>query len=156
MEGTAVRRYQGQARAGFTMIETLIVIVYIAVIASIVVPRVSGATRKARETNLRATLSEVRKAVESYHAETGLYPAQVDDIVAAVPPANGLTTNGTPVSIIPADWRGPYLQGRGGLLPKDEILGQRNWKYGINPPNVGAVHSLAPGATVDGEAYSGF
>jgi hypothetical protein len=78
------------------------------------------------------------------------------DVVASQAPATGLTANGTPVSIIPADWRGPYLRARGNQLPKDEILGQRNWRYGTTYPNVGAVHSLAQGFTVDGEAYSGF
>jgi type II secretory pathway pseudopilin PulG len=130
--------------------------VYIGLIASIVLPRVTGASRKARETNLRATLSEIRKGVESYQAETGLYPAQLADLTATVPPATGLTSVGTTVSIIPADWRGPYLRAPGGLLPKDEILGTRNWKYGTTPPNVGDVHSLAPGGTVDGQAYSTF
>jgi len=151
-----VRRRKAHRRAGITLIETMIVFVYIALIASIVLPRMTGATRKARETNLRATLSEVRKAVESYRAETGLYPAQLAEIVVDVAPATGLTAGGTFVSIIPADWRGPYLRAPGGLLPKDEILGQRNWQYGTAAPNVGAVHSLAPGTTVDGEPYSDF
>jgi type II secretory pathway pseudopilin PulG len=51
-----------------TMIESLIVITYIALIASIVLPSLTGATRKARETNLRATVRELRAAVSSYQA----------------------------------------------------------------------------------------
>jgi len=142
-------------RAAFTMIEALIVCVYIGIIALIVLPRMTGATRRARETNMRATLREIRNAVGSFQAETGLYPAQVADIVAATAPANGLDRNGNFVSIIPADFRGPYLRAPGGKLPKDATTGAADWKYTTTPP-VGQVNSSNPLNSLEEGPYSLF
>ena len=50
-------------RSGFTLIEVLIVIVVIAILAAIVVPRLLGAGREAREASLRAHLQEIRNAL---------------------------------------------------------------------------------------------
>lgn len=144
-----------KSQAAFTMIEVLIVIVYIGLIASIVLPRVTGASRKAKEANMRATLQEIRKAVNSFQAETGLYPARLQDIVVNTAPATGLDPNGTPVSIIPADFRGPYLRVRGQALPKDAITGAADWSYSTSPP-VGQVNSSATGNSMDGGPYSLF
>lgn len=146
---------RGGNRAGFTLIEALIVVVYIALIASIVIPRMTGATRKAKEANMRATLKEIRKAVGSFQAETGLFPASLADIVANAAPPTGLDRNGNPVAIIPADFRGPYLKVPGTGLPKDAITGAPNWTYTTTPP-VGQVHSAAPGNSLEEGPYSLF
>lgn len=145
-----------RSSAGVTLIEVLIVTVYIALLASIVLPHLTGANKRARETSVKATLAEIRKAVASFHAETGLYPARLEDIVAAEPPPVGLTESGLEVTIIPADFRGPYLLARGGRLPKDELTGQANWIYSTTPPTVGAVHTAAVGNSLDMGPYSLF
>ncbi len=144
-----------RGRRGFTLIEVLIVTVYMALIAAIVLPRVTGATRRARETNMRATLQEIRKAVGSFQAETGLYPASLSDIVTTTPPPTGLDRAGNHVTILAVDFRGPYLRVRGGGLPKDEITGAPDWLYTATPP-VGQVHSAALGDSLDGGPYSLF
>ncbi len=71
-------------RRGFTLIELLIVIVVIAILALIVIPRVMGASRKAKEATLKGNLHEIRNALEQFQADTGGYPttANLIDIVA--------------------------------------------------------------------------
>ena len=144
-----------RGRRGFTLIEVLIVSVYIAIVAAIVLPRVTGATRRARETNMRATLQEIRKAVGSFQAETGLFPAGLDDIVTTTAPPTGLDRDGNSVTILAVDFRGPYLRAPGGGVPKDVITGLPDWIYSTAPP-VGQVHSAATGDSVDAGPYSLF
>ena len=63
-----------QRRKGFTLIELLIVIVVIAILALIVIPRLMNASRKAKESALVANLQQIRGAVEAFHAESNYYP----------------------------------------------------------------------------------
>jgi prepilin-type N-terminal cleavage/methylation domain-containing protein len=148
--------HRTRSRRGVSLIEVMIVTVYIALLASIVLPHLTGANKRAREVSVKATLSELRKAVASFHAETGLYPAQLPDIVSRTPPAFGLTATGQQVTILPADFRGPYLFARGGGLPKDELTGLPDWRYTTSVPNIGAVHTSAIGNSIDMGPYSLF
>jgi prepilin-type N-terminal cleavage/methylation domain-containing protein len=141
-------------RGGFTLLETLIVIMYIAIMASIVLPKITGAGRRASETNLKATLREIRNAVASYQAETGLYPLELVDIMSSSAPDTGITAAGIEVPIMAADFHGPYLIPGGARLPMDRATGRREWDYSTTPPYVGRVRSLATGITLDGEPYS--
>jgi general secretion pathway protein G len=104
-------------RRGFTLIELLIVIVVIAILALIVIPRVMGAGRKAKEASLKANLHQLRNAIEQFQADTGCYPKLLTDLVAAegtnVTP--GTDSAGVDVAIPNGSYKGPYLSGQGGL-----------------------------------------
>ena len=136
------------------MIEALIVVMYIAILAAFILPKVTGAGRRAAETNLRATLHELRTAIASFQAETGLFTTKLDDLTVTAAPDNGLSPAGLEVPIIKDDFHGPYLLGPGGRLPVDRATGKREWDYRVTPPNVGRVSSLAQGVSLDGEPYS--
>jgi general secretion pathway protein G len=137
-------------RKGFTLIEVLIVIVVIAILAAIVVPRLLGAGREAREASLRAHLQEVRNAVGLFQAQCGDYPAALADIMATTAPATG--ANGVAINV--ADFRGPYLTTADGALPKNPITGANvvgtDWVY---TATTGAVKAKS-GTAVDGTNYS--
>jgi general secretion pathway protein G len=137
-------------RSGFTLIEVLIVIVVIAILAAIVVPRLLGAGREAREASLRAHLQEIRNAIGLFQAQCGDYPAALADIMATTAPAAG----GNGVVINAADFRGPYLTTADGNLPKNPITGANvvgtDWTY---TATTGAVKAKA-GTAVDGTNYS--
>ncbi|HJN15106.1 MAG TPA: prepilin-type N-terminal cleavage/methylation domain-containing protein [Armatimonadota bacterium] len=148
------RRYRTRARRGFTLIEVLIVVMYIAILAAMVIPSVSGAGRRARETNLKATVRELRTAIGSYQAETGLYPADLEDLMGWDAPQVGLTELGVEVPIHAQDFRGPYLIAPGEDLPIDRTTGRRDWDYSTRKPTVGAVHSLNANTSLDGVPYS--
>ena len=67
-------------RRGFTLIELLIVIVVIAILALIVIPRLLSAGRKARESTLRANVRILRTAVEQFNSDCGVFPTNLTDI----------------------------------------------------------------------------
>ena len=64
----------GRGRAGFTLVELVMVVTIIGIVAAIAVPRVSSASAGASANALRATVANVRKAVDIYYAEHGRYP----------------------------------------------------------------------------------
>ena len=68
-------------RRGFTLIEMLLVLMLIALLASLVTPVVTGGIQRARESTLRADLYALRKAIDDYYADTGTYPPELDELV---------------------------------------------------------------------------
>jgi general secretion pathway protein G len=67
---------------GFTLIELLLALLLVALLASLAVPVVSGSIVRARESTLRADLYALRKAIDDFHADTGVYPKELDELVA--------------------------------------------------------------------------
>lgn len=62
------------AQSGFTLVEILMVVVIIAVLSAIVIPRVSSSSATARTNADIATGHQVKTALDRYQAEKGVYP----------------------------------------------------------------------------------
>src|SRR5438270_867502 len=65
----AVACRKRHARGGFTLVEILIVVVILGILASIVVPKMSGAAMAARENMLRDDLRFLRSQIALYRAQ---------------------------------------------------------------------------------------
>jgi len=64
------------ARKGFTLVELLLVVLIIAILASIVVPRLTGAAAEANKSKCDANWANLIRALELYAANNnGAYPA---------------------------------------------------------------------------------
>jgi prepilin-type N-terminal cleavage/methylation domain-containing protein len=63
-----------QKRAGFTIVELLIVIVVIGILAAIAIVAYNGVQSRAKQAKIQSDLSNVQKLVESYYAINGTYP----------------------------------------------------------------------------------
>jgi general secretion pathway protein G len=142
-------RRLGGRRGGFTLIEVLLVVAIIAILASIVVPRVWPTVRESRESELRANLRGLRNALGLFMAHCGDWPGRLEDLTASDP--TGLVGGGgSPIS--PDCFQGPYLIATSdGQLPCDPFTGARDWDY---DPSSGAVHSASAEASGDGTPYS--
>lgn len=68
-------------RRGFTLIELLVVMAIIATLLSIATPRYFAHLEKAREAALMETLSVVRDSIDKFHADTGRYPVELEELV---------------------------------------------------------------------------
>lgn len=68
-------------RQGFTLIELMVVLVVLAVLASIVVPRYLDRVDDARETVLKQNLIGVRTAIDQFYRDKARYPATLDELV---------------------------------------------------------------------------
>lgn len=64
---------------GFTLVELLIVIVVIAILASIVLVSYVGVQNQTKAENARTNAASVKKAAETYYGENNAYPTLVAD-----------------------------------------------------------------------------
>ncbi len=75
--------------AGFTLVELLIVVIILAILAAIVVPQFSSATRDTQESALDANLAGMRNAIELFKVQHNDWPG------AGATGAGGDCTGGT-------------------------------------------------------------
>lgn len=69
-------------RRGFTLVEILIVVVVIATLASIAIPKFGSMIRTSNESATRAKLGSMREALHIYYAELeGLYPSELTPLL---------------------------------------------------------------------------
>lgn len=66
---------------GFTLLELLLVLIIVALLASIVGPMLLGSISRARESTLKQDLYVLRKAIDDYYADNGKYPLELGDLV---------------------------------------------------------------------------
>lgn len=71
----------GSGERGFTLIELLLVLLLVALLVSLVAPVVTGSVQRAKESTLKENLYVLRKAIDDYYADTGKYPADLDELV---------------------------------------------------------------------------
>ena len=91
---------------GFTLIELMIVVIIIAGLAAMVVPRLLGRTDQANRTIAKADISSnIAMALKLYYLDNGKYPTTEQGLAALV----------SVPSPAPANWSGPYLE----TVPED-------------------------------------
>ena len=66
---------------GFTLMELLLVMLLLALLASLAAPVVTGGIQRARESTLKEDLYALRKAIDDHYADTGGYPAELEELV---------------------------------------------------------------------------
>lgn len=132
-----VRRGEGGRQVptgGFTLVELLVVLAVVSLLLALAMPRYFGSVERAREAALKHDLAVMREAIDKHFADTGRYPATLDELV---------------------DKR--YLR----HVPIDPITERRDTWVLAPPPEreLGAVFNVssgAPGAARDGTAYAGW
>ena len=88
--------------SGFTLIEIMIVVIIIASLAALVVPRLSGRSEQAKETIAQADInSSITLALKLYQLDNGKFPGTDQGLGALV--SKPSTGN------VPANWKEPYL-----------------------------------------------
>ena len=99
-------RRRARGEGGFTLIEILVVIAIIALIMSLVGPRVLNYLGESKVKAARIQIQSFGSALDLFNLDTGRYPTTGEGLNALV------QSPGT----IPS-WNGPYL--KGGVLPND-------------------------------------
>lgn len=100
-----------RSRRGFTLVEMLLVLVILATLAAIVLPRLSGRTEQARTTAVQTQLSSFKTALDAFEVDNGYYPKGrngLQDLV--VQPRDATSWHGPYLDSIPKDpWQQDYL-----------------------------------------------
>ncbi len=125
-------RRRAVRRSGFTLIELMVVMTIVSLLLSLAAPRYFRSIERSKETVLKANLAATRDALDKFHADTGHYPDQLDELVSK-----------------------RYLR----TLPFDPIAESSTSWVLVSPPDAQGtgVYNLisgAPGASADGVAYA--
>lgn len=67
------------ARAGFTLIELVVVISILAILAGALIPRVTNRMAQSRDARRLADVRAVKNAVDQYYIDKGYYPAALQN-----------------------------------------------------------------------------
>ena len=85
-------------RAAFTLVEMLLVLVILAVLAAIVIPKFAGRGQQAKESAAKMDISNFSGALDAFEVDNGYYPQGTAGLNALVEQPNNLPS-----------WKGPYL-----------------------------------------------
>lgn len=114
---------------GFTLIELLVALLLVGIMAAIAAPMVTQSVGKGKEAALRENLFVIRKALDGYYADHGVYPGTLSELK-----------------------QDKYLR----ALPNDPVSGS-DWKVvyeaGDEEKGIIDIRSSAEGAASDGTPY---
>lgn len=90
-----------RSSSGFTLVEVMVVVVIMAILAAIVVPKIMSRPEQAKTVKAKQDITEIENAMELYKLDNGNYPTEEQGIKA-------LVTKPT-ASPVPTNWQG-YLK----------------------------------------------
>src|SRR4249919_1595402 len=91
---------------GFTLVEILVVITIIALIMSLVGPRVLNYLTESKVKAAKIQMQSFSSALDLLYLDAGRYPSSAEGLAVLVKPTSAM-----------AGWNGPYL--KGGNVPND-------------------------------------
>jgi general secretion pathway protein G len=119
----------------FTLVEMLLVLVILAVLAAIVIPKMAGRSQQAKVTAAGTQIKGFETALDMFEADTGAYPKSLD---ALLNEPSGVQ-----------NWKGPYLkQG----IPLDPWANPYSYSYpGRNNAKGYDLSSMGPDGQQGGD-----
>jgi general secretion pathway protein G len=125
-------RHGNLARQGFTLIEVMVVVVILAILAALIVPKIIGRPDEARIVAARQDINAIMQALKLYRLDNGRYPTTEQGLESLVSrPA---------IAPLPANWKaGGYVE----RLPRDPW--GKPYQY-LNPGVRGEIDVFSFGA----------
>jgi general secretion pathway protein G len=103
--GTGKYFREGRRRwRGFTLLELMVVLLILALLASIAAPRVTKYLRRAKVETARIQVDALGAAIDSFNLDTGRFPSQDEGLAALVEKPTEASS-----------WDGPYLKKKASL-----------------------------------------
>lgn len=138
LKPTKTQKKNTKLKAGFTLVEMLLVLVILATLAAVVIPKFAGRTQQAKVTAAQTQIANLETSLDSFEIDNGFYPNSSDGLNALVAQPNNAQ-----------DWKGPYMK-KG--VPTDPWGNNYVYTYpGKNNPNGYDLMSMGP----DGKAGGG-
>jgi len=115
-----LQRISRRAARGFTLIELLLVLVILAILAAVVVPKFTGRTEQARISAAKADISSLKLALSTFETDTGRFPSAEEGLNALAEKPGDLQGWKKYVEKVPMDpWGHPYIYRCPGTNGKD-------------------------------------
>lgn len=123
-------------RRGFTLIELMVVILILAILAALIVPKVLGRADQAKEAKAKADVASLSNALDTYRLDTGSYPSSEEGLEVLITQPSGVE-----------GWKGPYV--KAALDPWGHSY---EYEYpGSGGPNTFVIRSLGSDGQPGGE-----
>jgi general secretion pathway protein G len=95
-----LRNQRRQSRKeGFTLVELLLVLAILAILAGIVLPKLSGRTEQAKIAAAKSQIATFGTALDAYEVDNGSYPRGNNGLVSLMQKPRDAQS-----------WKGPYMQ----------------------------------------------
>lgn len=98
----------GIARAGFTVLELVVVLAILAVLSAVIAPQVISRLSQGEAAAISSSIVTVRDAILTFRGEVGRYPSTLVDLASEPASANDSCGNSIPSTRL-SYWAGPYL-----------------------------------------------
>ena len=86
-------------RRGFTLIELIVVMLILAILAALIVPRVIGRSDDAKRAKAATDLSRLAGLLQQFRLDVGRYPSTEEGLMALRTPPSDVS-----------NWKGPYTE----------------------------------------------
>ena len=96
-----IRRNLATRQKGFTLVEMLLVLVILATLAAVVVPKFAGRSKQAKVTATKSQISNLEIAIDLFEVDMGYFPKGGNDLRELIEEPNSNNVQ---------DWQGPYLK----------------------------------------------
>jgi general secretion pathway protein G len=90
---------KSQIRSAFTLIELLLVLVILAVLAAVVVPKFTHRSEEAKVAAAKADIASLDVALDAYEIDNSRFPTSEEGLAALVAAPSSATA-----------WKGPYIK----------------------------------------------
>lgn len=134
---------ESRSKPAFTIIELLAVVVALAVLSAVLLPKLMDSSTRSKEIELKSNLKMLRNAIGAFHVDTGRYPRHLRDL-AETDVTKVMVSGGE--RVVKKDWYGPYVES----VPHDPVSGGP-FRY---DDQTGKVCSGTSGPALDGSEYS--
>ena len=119
-------------RRAFTLIELLLVLVILAILAAVVVPKFTSRSEQARQSAAKTDIANLGTSLDAFEVDAGRYPTSEEGLSALMAQPSNVKT-----------WSGPYI--KGGQIPKDPWGNAYVYRYpGQNNKNGYDLFSMGP------------
>jgi general secretion pathway protein G len=96
-----IKRNLATRQGGFTLVEMLLVLVILATLAAVVIPKFAGRSKQAKVTAAKSQISNLEIAIDSFEIDMGYFPKGGNDLRDLIEEPNSNNVQ---------DWHGPYLK----------------------------------------------
>jgi general secretion pathway protein G len=127
-----------RARPGYSLMEILVAVAIIAVLATLVGPRLFGQLDRSRVTAAQTQIRMIESALDTMRLDIGRYPSEQE----------GLTLLQAPTEPVSGLWTGPYMDGG---IPADPWGNPYRYRPAGTPAERGQVVSLGADNAEGGE-----